>query len=555
MAEYTRNTIHLPDAVPSAEPKTIEVPNAVELEIVDYVGASFIRLGADHGADDRPIRREIICVEDFDVVQIHTEGVDIDGSLTYEKRRFSIRSKVQEAAAGGPASLPQERASGALAPGETIAPGEELSEQFNTEGADRVRVRARVDGIASYSEIDDDTVGAASADAVYDPDNDRVFVNETGSDVVEYDVSTPGAPTEVDRLSLTGAGGGDKNIFNRRGPTGLAPADGVLVVVGTTTNANLTLWQIDVSTPGAMVEDGSAGFSDQPLDTGHAVVSEGSLLAYFPTTGGMKECDVSGASPSFNTDLIAGEVSNPALDQDRGLLFLTEGSPAQLRVYSMAGGTPTVQDAVGLSSNTHDGADIRLDEANQKALVATDDDTGADPNLYLVDYQSPSTLAVLDSVEDTNINGRAERLLIEDTGQEPVVWLRNGANSPWSRYTYISGSLEAVGTFAMNGAVFGHVVYYVASGVPYIFVPQASTGDNWTLWSGTGGDVDLLIAPVDQNGNRYAQGRSSRVTLTDGGEGMVTLDLVGEENVDGILLNRGAEQGAIEYFDVTREAL
>ena len=569
MASYVQKRVSLSDPVPAAAPKTIEVINAIEVEILDFSGESFVRIGGDQQADDRPVRREVICVDDFDQLQFHTDGEDIDGWIEYEVRDFSIRADYGGGAAISPEGV--EQLTGDLAPGETIPAGESVEADVGgMEGVDILRSRSRFSGMGSASH-DDTTAGGAGSlrDRVVDPDRPDVqYVFGSGTPaVIAIETDAGGGQTVLSTADLSVP----TPDVTRGGSIDYDPAtETIFFAARDHLNSELVVGIIDASDPSSLSVSTTQVLSFGPNNNGDHDFSSLVILPnlgadYVVALGGQAAgvsgffvlLDVDTSSPSITTGLTLTGIQFSWVRPAGGNKILADLA-GQVTLYEVVGSsnlnflsqTPDLgfadeplatdpdrelwaktrgDDVTGFGSNgaltigTWEGDNVRV----LAQLTATDDGTDVSQG-NVIDF-NPETG---DMVVFGNSSGDVVRLTVSLNGTLSLgaVWTVNPSG--------VGGSQK--GRWMPN-----------ADGGPYVSFGDGSDSE---LISETVHGVLLELIPLLSDGSPASTGVVSLFPYVDA-ELLLDLDLVGETDVRVKATNFGPETATIDYVELFREVV
>lgn len=463
----------------------------------------------------------------------------------------------------GLTSISPERLPGNLANGETIAAGEKLAETVDVAGGDILRVRARVDGMTAWSEVDSQSF---SGGPMYlDRDRERLYVlEENGDEFREYDVSNPDRPLQVASINLS-TGNGAVQSTNGFGFDSQQQKLVTVVYDGTDTQVTV----IDVSTLGSPSQTGSAVLNAGNDDTGNPERSRwgvheasGRAVVQAPNET-VHKVDINTATPTV-------EASNLPVGNDPTTFYSWQDRDVVLYVNDRNGfGDMALVVLTFQSNGVHSEAQYGIagDEAPAESAFYVDEqsqygfwneDAGGKTEkvrmLDLTDHTQPDTVGF---VEDTSFlqNENVTGFWTDREHPEPLLWAVGQNDLHFEIYTFADGELAQVDDLELSSSDphMAQEIWHPSGGKMRVYSHDAS--GQLETWKITEGDVKVQLVPLLTTGARAQTGRSTEITLRDGLEGLVDLDLVGEASVDVVLENRGNQQGTIQYVETFVETV
>lgn len=452
---------------------------------------------------------------------------------------------------GGPPG-PQ-RLGGSLASGETLASGASASEQLGVPAAEELLVRAQVSGTAGWSQVDTVSGLGGVVDAALDEDRRRLYVADSSNTVYEFDVSDPENPTQADTLNLSdGPGGAIDTIL----AIAVDPQnERVLCYAHEFTNDDLFAYTLDVSTLGTLAEIGSVNIGNSEFSStdSQAYADPDTATGYIVSeqTENLFVVDMPGTGPSQLETLSPwGQIGSAAL------------SVANRRVYVWANDSSTGDGTVWIFEIASDG---RLDVTEQGTLpngeTAQDEDAvldqgrsllfvatgGTEDNVRVVDVGGDEVRQVQeatydddDNISDLNI-WTAEQLLFVESSDVGTTEIHD--------YSEPADTAEVANISGLQG---GHSSRHFWPDLAIFYQTDQSNNELETFRGGLG-DVVFRVIPLDPNGNRVASGINPGHHLADGVEGAERVNVLGPDNVEVELHNRGNRQATVDHVDVYQE--
>jgi hypothetical protein len=556
-----QETIVMEGDTPPAEPERVPVPREGEIEILRVVGNPHMRLNVESGERRRLRSGETICWDEGLVYQIL---LDDDGGgravVEYEVRQgFTVRGfggSEHRSSVPGPLRL-----QGDLAPGTTLASGEDASEAVDVSGAVEARVRALTSGQTTFSLAGTAAQGARPVEV--DDDLELAFgAEEFGATVAAYDISDPSNPSRVDTVDPFSVQADISHLVG----LGIDEANQVLlVVVYDNTNNVLETVRVSYDASGTLTLEDHQDIAGMPLpsreEAGAAVAlpSLGTSAAWvvaagtggFPGDGVLAILDYDYAAPSVTVTIRDDTVHHQGLsvDRDRALVAANNGDDGDPTIYS-------VPDATTLQARS------RLDlEGTGSATGALQRHSGLDPDaeIMVAVLRSPDRVAVLDYSDPDNLTLLAT---YEEIGGVNVANTKAldalGRDGLWT-FGNFGGDVDVVNL--SNPSAAGHVARESPGNEAW---PRFFDGPS-DLWVATGdGDRDfhmlrfvgssdvLVFYPLLSNGDRAATGVVT-VPLPDGAEAMLTADIVGPDEVEIEVRARSEAQTTVDYVELAQE--
>ncbi|MFW6193125.1 MAG: hypothetical protein ACOC83_06535 [Gemmatimonadota bacterium] len=546
-------TVDLDGSVPKDDPVSVELPRSGELEVRSVTGSVWMRFN-NRSAERRPLRGgETLCWEEGQSPirrVLLDNGGGVGGQVVLEMRvGFTVRGFAGQQAKR---QLPQPvRLSGELAEGATIDEGEHLEEDVDTSDAqESLRIRALLEGGTELEE--EGTVSDASdldgaEGLAVDEDAELAFVGHNNG-IASVDVSDPANPTVADSVDDSGT------IDDARDAHVEVHADRDLVLVTVVDPASL--YVLSYASDGTLTVEGSVdldGPSGLALWRDEDLAYVGRSTGGVPgTTEGVSSIDYSDeTSPSIvetRTSIVQAQVV--ALHVGNRRLYTAYSAEDEVTVFRVTetGAMELLENvdvAQGLTAD--DGwsrfSGMAVDEAEDLlVLCGPAQIAGSGTDVLQVYRIQGNTLSFAGDVE-TGIE--PDYPALDPTAQQ-VAYADGGNDNGLEIVSYSDPTspqvLEAFDDSGYSGelATDGELIY-----------ATVRSDDEVAVISWDSEVATLKRRPLLTDGVEAQTGRPSDVTLHDGVEEMVDMDLDGEDRVRVRLEGLGG-QSEVQYVEQYR---
>lgn len=555
-------TVTIPAGTTADDPVEVQVPRGGELEVRDADGAAWMRLN-NRENERRPLRPgETLCwTEEAPVTRVLFDNAEADNPSTveYEVRHgFTVRGfgGRPQGAQGQPPG--PDRLGGDLAPGNTIAPGEEAAEVVDVELSGKVRVRAQVSGTASIQQTATEALAGGQVVAL-DEGADVLFALALDLTLEEYDVNGDGVLTQTASTDLTTLGSWPAAVDG--GGQGLvlfASQDLLVVIAQDTVNADTHAVTLDVSAPGAPTVSGSVQFhNDTRTGTSVAGVEAAGSRVVYTRLRDLHAIDVT--TPGAPTDLGAhrpngNEPRGFGIDDDNDVMVVGTGPGNDPAVSTYDLSSPVASPFNRLATLTLETSRSRatvmaVDPSDELAFVAFEGAGGAGTRVIAtVSYGVPANPTeefrsgefALDNLDD-GCMGRYEE------GLEYIALEGDDLFEVWNLQDPADPTLLFSEGFTDSS---DHNAVQWSPSQDAIF--RSADGQTRRYELDPGSD-ELHVFPLLSNDDRARTEVPAPVVLRSGEEGLLDLDHVGADRVEVELRGRSSLQATIDYVEIAQE--
>lgn len=503
------------------------------------------------------ISNEAATPSDAKLILVWGSGFSMGPSAS---RAREIVEQFQSAGTGG---FAPSRLAGDLAPGSTIADGEEASEVLSSAGREKIRLRAQVSGISSTT--DRHLVGRDGAvfldsytDAAGEP---RVVTVDGGGQTIRvYDATDPADLVLLG--SLTGALG-ESFVAVRADGQGKAL---VLVNDGAAVETHLGVY--DISDPTAIALDGSVQVDGNETTGarpyGLSVDVDESLVAFSYDNSEEKSLALveysTPASPSLVEviDSATQAHNGGRMDTDRGVYHATFGASSTLLVRSYrysANGFTFLQDTTVTSQWSTKTGHVRIDPDRDLLIVGAP----GRPTVYAtVEIENPEHLSVGAFFQGpgnitTEVNGQRFDVALDLDRDLLFGFPVEGFGGASDLYVQVVDVADYQGPSLVaevkleDGSATGAISadwHPETGGVLHLQINDDVLADIVTEL----GRDRVSLYPLLTDGSRAGE-PVQQATLEDGREALVEAEVVGEAEYEVVLEARSGETATVDFVE------